>query len=420
MANLTILEPMSTGDVIDRAVRLYRRNFTPLIAIVIAPSLIGYISSLMFWYGYATLLAEFGDTGRTSDTASAFLVLGGFGYFVWFFVLLFALCGLSRSVGDHIMLGDSITFRKCFSAAGKKFGDIFVMGLLLIGIVFVLYIFFLIVVFVAALIMGVIIGITASAQLPRWLASTVIVITVLVVLALGIFLLLLILSRIVFLPQAIMIEGQRVGNALGRAMRLGGKNWYKIGAIVLFIYFISVSLLAALTLPVVAGLYLFGLNPAEFFFTPTGSILYTSFSQLSNILVLPLWVVSYTLLYFDSRVRKEAYDLELLAIELSPGFHWMPAMHGPSVGYRPAPPPVQTSPLGLSSVGIAPPTTQAADDLRSKFDRAATNVGPGVEAQASSVSQQLPVDESAQRDCSQCGATIMPRARFCIRCGAAA
>jgi hypothetical protein len=366
----------------------------------------------MFWYGYATLLAGFEDRTRPPDTASAFLILGGFGYLVWFFVLIFALCGLSRSVGDHIMLGERITFRRCFSAAGKKFGDIFVMGLLLIGIAFVLYIFFLIVIFVAALIMGVIIGITASSQLPRWLASTVIVITVLVILALGIFLLLLILSRIVFLPQAIMIEGQRVGNALGRAMRLGGKNWYKLGAIVLFIYFISASLLAALTLPVVAGLYLFGINPAEFFFTPTGSILYTSFSQLSNILVLPLWVVSYTLLYFDSRVRKEAYDLELLAMELSPGFHPMP-------GYRPAPS-VQTSPLGLSSAGLALPTTQVAGDLRSKFDRAAANVEPGVASPAASTFSQQPTDENAQRDCPQCGARMMPRARFCIRCGAAA
>ncbi len=428
MANLTILEPMSTGDVIDRAVRLYRRNFTPLIAVVVAPSIIGYTSSLMFWYGYASLLSGFDGPAMSSDSASAFLVFGGFGYLIWFFVLLFTLCGLSRAVGDHVMLGDTITFRKCFSAAGKKLGDIIVMGLLLLGALFVLYILFSIVLFVAILIMGVIIGLTASAQMPRWLASTIIVITVLVVLALGIFVLLLILSRIAFLPQVVMIEGQRVGNALGRAIRLGAKNWYKVGAIVLFIYFVSGSLLAALTLPVLAGIHLLGLLSTEFFLSPTWSILYTSFSQLSSILVLPLWVVSYTLLYFDSRVRKEAYDLELLATELSPGFHWSPSMQGPTVGYRPMPqsPYVQTSPVGLSNVGVVPPPTQVAP-AGERFDQAAmrNQSEPPAQTQASSEPgptfiQGPAINESERlpRDCPQCGAAIMPRARFCIRCGA--
>jgi hypothetical protein len=351
----------------------------------------------------------------------------------WFFVLLFTLCGLSRSVGDHVMLGETITFRKCFSSAMKKFGDIFVMGLLLLFALFIFYILFLIVVFVAALIMGVIIGLTASAQLPRWLAATIIVITVLIILALGLFVLLLLIARIVFLPQAVMIEGQRVGNALSRAMRLGANSWYKVGAIVLFIYFVSASLLAAITLPVVAGLYLVGMSPVEFFLTPTGSILYSSFSQLSNILVLPLWVVSYTLLYFDSRVRKEAYDLELLATELAPGFHWTPSMQGSPIGYRPVPQTayVQTSPLGLSNMGgfTPPPPTQIAPagDLSSGLNAAAPSgqVEPFAQTPAPLVSTpaQEPVTnggEPLQRDCPQCGAVMMPRARFCIRCGAPA
>ncbi len=421
MANLTILEPMLTGDVIDRAVRLYRRNFTPLIAAIILPSIIGYISSLMFWYGYTSLVLgpEVGAS-EPADSALALLVFGLFGYLLWFFVLLFTLCGLSRAVADHVMLGDAITFRKSLSAAGKKLGDIIVMGLLLLGALFALYILFLIVVFVAALIMGVIIGITASAQFPRWLASTIIVITVLIVLALGIFVLLLILSRITFLPQVVMIEGQRVGNALGRAVRLGAKNWYKVGAIVLFIYFVSASLHAALTLPVLAGVFLLGQDPTEFFFSPTGSILYMSFSQLSNILVLPLWVVSYTLLYFDSRVRKEAYDLELLATEIGPGFYWTPAMPGPPVGYRPAPqaPVIQTSPLGLSSMGVATDPIQVADDSTQPPAPTHSQTHSPTEPGSTFIEQPAINGSELPRNCTQCGAEMMPRARFCIRCGA--
>jgi hypothetical protein len=56
MADFTALEPISTGDVIDRAVRLYRRNFTALISIAAVPSLSYFVGTLMFWHGYTRLL----------------------------------------------------------------------------------------------------------------------------------------------------------------------------------------------------------------------------------------------------------------------------------------------------------------------------------------------------------------------------
>ena len=62
----TILEPMSTGDVIDRAVRLYRRNFTPLIAIAAVPTLIGYAVGMMFYYGYANAVLNAAQPGGAS------------------------------------------------------------------------------------------------------------------------------------------------------------------------------------------------------------------------------------------------------------------------------------------------------------------------------------------------------------------
>ena len=56
MAKFTILEPMSAGDMIDRSVRLYRRNFAPLLSIVAIPSLAGYLASTMIWFGYSRLV----------------------------------------------------------------------------------------------------------------------------------------------------------------------------------------------------------------------------------------------------------------------------------------------------------------------------------------------------------------------------
>ncbi|HET9530265.1 MAG TPA: hypothetical protein VFQ92_07935, partial [Blastocatellia bacterium] len=246
MATLTILEPMSTGDVIDRAVRLYRRNFTPLLAIVAVPTVIGYIVSLMFWFGYTELLSGGSRSGPSEVSAGAALVmvLGGLGYPVWFFVLLVTVSGLSRVIGDHVMLNETITFRKCFASTRRRLGDIFLMGMISLALLFGVYLVFTIVLVFLVMIVGVIAGLTAAAALPRWIAGAIFTIVVLAALALGLFVLLVVVSRFIFLPQALMIEGLKAGNAFSRATRLGSGNWHRVGAILLFTYFVSFSLLA--------------------------------------------------------------------------------------------------------------------------------------------------------------------------------
>src|ERR1044072_9155043 len=112
--------------------------------------------------------------------------------------------------------------------------------------------------------------------------------------------------------------------------------------------------MGALTLPVLAGLYVAGMIGQGFFSSSTWNVFYTSFKDVSSLLSLPIWIVSFTLLYFDSRVRKEAYDIELLAREGAPGYIWQapPAF----AGYSPRGEYVHTSPLGLGGYSRpAPP-----------------------------------------------------------------
>jgi hypothetical protein len=194
----------------------------------------------------------------------------------------------------------------------------------------------------------------------------------------------------------------------------------------LFTYFINLSLLAALTLPVLFGLYLAGVLNGEFFISPVWSVLYTSFRDVSGLLSLPIWIVSFTLLYFDSRVRKEAYDIDLLAREINPGFYWQPQVQPSVLGYQmPAQRPgrtfVQTSPLGLA--GYRPPARVDAagadaprsesDLLRDKFERAAESLG----ARHGGEPAVRDPNEVAGATCRGCGAALVEGARFCMRCG---
>ncbi|HWO00313.1 MAG TPA: zinc ribbon domain-containing protein [Blastocatellia bacterium] len=406
MATFTILEPMSTGDVIDRAVRLYRRNFTPLVAIVAIPTLIGYLSSMMFWYGYTGLLTSATNTSRIGSESILMLILGSLGYPIYMFLLLATVAGVSRVVGDHLMMGEPITLRKSLSAAWKRRGNILLLGLLLVAVLIGLYLAFSMIIFGLILVASVFAGVMAAAQLPQWVLITLAVIVALAFLAAMIFLFCQIVARLVFLPQVVMIEGESAGSALGRAMRLGKGNWYRVGAILLFTYFVSLSMLSALTLPVLAGLYLAGYSTTEFFLSPGWTIVYSSFRDISSLLSLPIWIVSFTMLYFDSRVRKEAYDLELLAREVAPDFYWQPTVqttfgYTTPTSFSQGRAYVQTSPLGLAGYGreAAPASSES------------------VQTEALGEAASTPRVDGSVGSCSHCGAELQRGARFCMVCG---
>jgi hypothetical protein len=406
MATFTTLEPMSTGDVIDRAVRLYRRNFTALIAIVAIPTLVGYLSSMTFWYGYSSLISSAANSSSIRAESIVMLTLGGLGYPVYLFLLLATVAGLSRTVGDHLMMGESITLRKSVSAAWKRRGNIVLLGLLLLAIIVGMYLVFSVIVFALVLAGSLIAGVMVAAQLPQGATITLVVIMALAFLAAAIFMFCQVVARLVFMPQVVMIEGESAGSALARAIRLGKGNWHRVGAILLFTYFVSLSMLSAMTLPVIAGLYLAGYAITEFFTSPGWTIVYTSFSDISSLLALPIWIVSFTLLYFDSRVRKEAYDLELLAREVAPGFYWQPTVQTP-FGY-PTPTTftegrayLQTSPLGLAGYGR-------------EMARAPSNQS---ESAGDAPVSGDPIPDESAGFCSKCGAPLESGASFCMVCG---
>src|SRR5215210_3130314 len=137
MPRFTVLEPMSVGDVIDRAVRLYRRHFVSLVAIAAVPILTGYIVSLMFWYGFMSLTLP--STGRPSPgDAGGIILFAIIGYPLWMILLVATIAGLSRVVGDQIMMGEAITFRRCFAFLWRRRGDMIRLGLFAILLLIVL------------------------------------------------------------------------------------------------------------------------------------------------------------------------------------------------------------------------------------------------------------------------------------------
>jgi hypothetical protein len=126
---------------------------------------------------------------------------------------------------------------------------------------------------------------------------------------------LLIYSRIVFVPQALMVEGKGVMSAITRSILLAGRDIRKIGSILLFQIYIAWSLLLLLVIPLGWYGYLNGIdiNPFNDSAPLWYNIAQQTVTQISEILLAPIALVAFTLLYLDVRVRKEGFDVELLA-----------------------------------------------------------------------------------------------------------
>jgi hypothetical protein len=111
-----------------------------------------------------------------------------------------------------------------------------------------------------------------------------------------------------FIPQVIVLEGVTVADSLGRSWRLvQGSFWRTLGfALVVFIAYTLVEW-------GITEAAAFALSPLGTAGAVVGVLLSATISTLS----LPFLLGATTLLYYDQRIRKEGFDLELLARDLA-------------------------------------------------------------------------------------------------------
>lgn len=371
------LEPLSTGDIIDRSVGIYRRNSRALLATVSVPFLVGVAGWLLVQFGQNAMFGADPDKPQFALIAILASVAGFFLSAVAYpFLMVLAVAGLSRAVGDYIMLGEPITARGAVAAVRQRLGQLTIGSLFLFAYAILIMIVFFVLLFVAILLVSFVMVGLAAMDFPPVVAGVISFALVLLIgAAFFLFVVPYVLSFVLFIPQSIMIEGSPATTALSRAMKLGRSCWKSILGILVFTYCSGFSITAAIFLPILLAVWLTGhlTFDVETFNAINGGV-----SQFSSFLVVPVWSIAYTLLYFDSRVRKEGYDVDLLVRQLpvAPAARTVPAWHtarpagpfasqpGPAIfppaaqpfgrpavpnRYEPAEPPSFTQPLPAGS-----------------------------------------------------------------------
>ena len=309
------LAPLSSGDLLDRLVSLYRQHWLALLKIGLLPTLISYAGVMAITFSARNFAVNRGDFRLASQIL--LMLLGLALYLGSKAILLFLIGGLAQELVNHYSSGSPITAKGAYRAVRNNFWRL-LGGVIFAVFLIALLIFALYLVFIFTFLIYAITLLWLLAAIPVWIQITINFIFFLVALSVVAIAVAMMWKRAAFIPQAITVEKKSVSLALSRAFSLAGNEFRKQHflppvALILFWGYISWSITWLLLIP----LYIYGaLNDIAIF---TGeqpvwfTVLSNTLSQASDIIIAPLLMLGFVLLYFDSRVRREGYDLELLA-----------------------------------------------------------------------------------------------------------
>jgi hypothetical protein len=269
------LRPMTLGEVLDRTFSLYKENFLLFAGIVAIPYLIVVVFSVVY---SALLFAPAMTPGAAVSPAAAVQILGEF----MAALVLFGLVGL-------------LVFASAQAATVIAVSDLY---------------------------LGRTPGLAQSFVRVRGRILPVLLVMILVYLMSGVGMIFFIIPGIVLLCRsavavpAATLEDTGVGGAISRSFQLTKGSTGQIFAVyvlVIFLMFLSMFIFQFPFL-VAAG------SPFKPHALSMGmQILQGVASWVSGVIVWPIGTIAFSLIYYNQRVRKEAFDLEKMMASLETG-----------------------------------------------------------------------------------------------------
>ena len=259
------LYPMRVGELLDTSIKLYRQNwklFMGIVAYVFVP--LQFLQSFLTRNLLASPFASPDQFPTQSEADTGLIFTAIFGLVTFLFVLPFLTAAIARATSE-VYLGSAPTV-----------GDIYRFALsLTASVLWATFLVFLIVVlgFIAVIIPGIIFAIRYS-----------------------------------FTPSIVAIEGKRGTRAMKRSWELAKGFFWKI---------LGTLLLATVLTGIVGAVLQLPLSAIAAQIGPGGWVLNAIGGSAASIITRPFSGIVIVLLYFDMRIRKEGFDLALMAQEIA-------------------------------------------------------------------------------------------------------
>jgi hypothetical protein len=298
------LRPLAIGDLFDAAFRLYRERFWTLTAIA---ALVFVPSTLLQSFFWGSLFGS-----RLFGAAGFFNAFNYYGVFfvtnmLWSLTLGNLLHGALINAGARAYLNQPISPIAAYRFGVRRYLRLVVASFIPLIIASVSR---LIPSWLSALPYYLFLGSFLIGPAPAyqsWIQYLPIVLACLAGLLAIEIALLVISSYYLFVPQAVILEDNTPISAMRRSWSLVRGSIRRALAIVIAAGILNFMVSTA---PSMIGSMLFRFSNAS---TTLFTLLFTVVGLVGQILLQPLLLAIFTLFYFDQRVRKEGYDLELLS-----------------------------------------------------------------------------------------------------------
>ena len=267
--SLQRLRPMTVGDLLDETFALYRRNFAlfaGIVAVLTIPQTI--LIAILTSRATTTIALRAGRTAEVDwDAFSATLGILGLTFLLGLVFSQLITGPLAYAISERY-LGHPITVGQAYASIG-----------------------------VATFVRLIIVALVQAVVLVFGFILLVIP---------GIYL----LVRFAFLSQTVVLEQAGVGRAFSRSWHLVGGSWWRVFGIGLLVI-VLVGIVQGIIGGVITAVLLIGQSSGT-----VSTLLNQAVSTVISIVVQPVQLTALTLLYYDLRIRKEGFDIELAAQSL--------------------------------------------------------------------------------------------------------
>ncbi len=300
---------MSVGDIFDEAFDLYKRNFAlfaGVVAVVNIPAQIGFAAAIV-----GLDLDKLGGASRSSEQVgpmfAALGVLFAVGI-VYHFLYVIHSGALAIAVTER-MLGRPVTIGQAYRRLRPNLFKLLITWLFIDTLVGVIGFAALIgVSIILSLIMAAVVGASGgSGDTAQALATTMIVASIILIFLVEIA---VIAWAGIFSTHAVAIEGAGYMKAMQRNWNLlRGRFWAPFwtgGLLVLLIFGMQAAIEGSLDL--LLGLSVYNWMPVSHL---SRQVIEQALATIVSLFVQPFIMITLTVLYFDQRMRREGFDIEL-------------------------------------------------------------------------------------------------------------
>ena len=288
------LRPMTLGEVLDRTFRLYKSNFWLFIGVTALP----YLLILLFQIGVAAMASSFGQGSQPPNVTPGFIgrIFTGFsiGFVFYLIIYGYTLAATIFAVSD-VYLARTATVRGSFAKVGAK-----ILRIMLI------FFFILIAAIVAIIVVGIVAGILGAITRSAPLIFVLFIVC-------GLAAVILFCRLALWIPAA-MLENVGAGNSFQRSMYLTEGYALQFFLIYLLVGVLTYAAILVFQAPFFA---IAGRAAASHQALPFGiAVLQDLGAFMSQVLVGPIGTIATSLMYYNLRVRKEAFDIQHLMSSL--------------------------------------------------------------------------------------------------------